>query len=52
MSTLAYPSPTFPGPPSVTLEVGDDVGARARARHDAGGPPAAALATTTSSAAC
>jgi hypothetical protein len=24
MSTLAYPSPTFPGPPSVTLEVGDD----------------------------
>ncbi len=24
MSTLAYPSPDFPGPPSVTLEVGDD----------------------------
>ena len=24
MSTLAYPSPDFPGPPSVALEVGDD----------------------------
>jgi hypothetical protein len=24
MSTLAHPSPTLPGPPSVTLEVGDD----------------------------
>jgi hypothetical protein len=23
MSTLAYPSPDFPGPPSLTLEVGD-----------------------------